>query len=257
MSCEIIGQNVSRETYDKLLAYEALIQKWNPSINLVAKSTLSEVWTRHIIDSAQVYFSAMDEKSSIWTDIGSGGGLPGIVIATLAQGDGQQIGVTMVESDKRKSVFLRTAIRELGLTETRVINERIESAQIRVSDIVTARALCTDDRLARRNPVRMPPAAPFTQIKRESGCKITRANALRPRLCSALLAPPPAPGRMSIASWFTIIDVTYMKMFCMLVEDDGKGDEDNNIIDDFDDEIVWGVGFKSMIGKKWADVLGY
>ena len=141
MSCEIIGQNVSRETYDKLLAYGALIQKWNPSINLVAESTLSDVWTRHIIDSAQVYFSAMDEKSSIWTDIGSGGGLPGIVIATLAQGDGQQIGVTMVESDKRKSVFLRTAIRELGLTETRVINERIESAQIRVSDIVTARAL--------------------------------------------------------------------------------------------------------------------
>ena len=141
MSCEIIGQNVSRETYDKLLAYGALIQKWNPSINLVAKSTLSDVWIRHIIDSAQVYFSAMDEKSSIWTDIGSGGGLPGIVIATLAQGDGQQIGVTMVESDKRKSVFLRTAIRELGLTETRVINERIESAQIRVSDIVTARAL--------------------------------------------------------------------------------------------------------------------
>ena len=51
-------------------------------------------------------------------------------------------------------------------------------------------------------------------------------------------------------------------MFCMLVEDDGKGDEDigdedNNIIGNFNDEIVWGVGFKSLIGKKWADVLGY
>lgn len=46
-------------------------------------------------------------------------------------------------------------------------------------------------------------------------------------------------------------------MFCMLVEDDGKGDEDNNIIDDFDNEIVWGVGFKSLIDKKWADVIGY
>lgn len=46
-------------------------------------------------------------------------------------------------------------------------------------------------------------------------------------------------------------------MFCMLVEDDWKGHEDNNNIDDFDDEIVWGVGFKSLIGKKWADVLGY
>ena len=141
MSDEMFGKNVSRETYDKLRAYEALIRKWNPSINLVAKSTLSDVWNRHIIDSAQVYIAALGEKSSIWTDIGSGGGLPGIVIATLAQGEDQQPNVTMVESDKRKSVFLRTAIRELGLLSAKVINKRIESAQIPISDIVSARAL--------------------------------------------------------------------------------------------------------------------
>ena len=143
MSDELFGQNVSRETYDKLHAYEALIQKWNPSINLVAKSTLSDVWNRHIVDSSQVYFAAAGEQSSIWTDIGSGGGLPGIVIATLAQGDGLQINVTMVESDKRKSVFLRTAIRELGLSNAKVINERIENAQIPISGIVSARALAS------------------------------------------------------------------------------------------------------------------
>ena len=141
MSNELFGQNVSRETYDKLRAYEALIQKWNPSINLVAKSTLSDVWNRHIIDSAQVYFAASDERSSVWTDIGSGGGLPGIVIATLAQGEDRQTNVTLVESDKRKSVFLRTAIRELGLSNAKVTNERMESAQIQMSDIVSARAL--------------------------------------------------------------------------------------------------------------------
>ena len=141
MSNELFRQNVSRETYDKLRAYEALIQKWNPSINLVAKSTLSDVWNRHIIDSAQVYFAASDEPASNWTDIGSGGGLPGIVVATLAQEGGQQTNVTMVESDKRKSVFLRTAIRELGLSSAKVVNERIESAQIPISDIVSARAL--------------------------------------------------------------------------------------------------------------------
>ena len=141
MSDELFGQNVSRETYDKLRAYEALIRKWNPSINLVAKSTLSDVWNRHIIDSAQVYFAASDERSSVWTDIGSGGGLPGVVIATLAQGEDRQTNVTMVESDKRKSVFLRTTIRELGLSNAKVTNERIESAQIQISDIVSARAL--------------------------------------------------------------------------------------------------------------------
>jgi 16S rRNA (guanine527-N7)-methyltransferase len=141
MSDELLEQNVSRETYDKLRAYEALIRKWNPSINLVAKSTLSDVWNRHIIDSAQVYAAASGEKSSIWTDMGSGGGLPGIVIATLTQGEDQQTNVTMVESEKRKSVFLRTAIRELGLSNAEVINERIEGAQISISDIVSARAL--------------------------------------------------------------------------------------------------------------------
>ena len=141
MSNELFGQNVSRETYDKLRAFEALIQKWNPSINLVAKSTLSDVWNRHIIDSTQGYFAALDEKSSIWTDIGSGGGLPCIVVATLAQGEDQQTNITMVESDKRKSVFLRTAIRELGLSSAKVINERIESAKIPISNIVSARAL--------------------------------------------------------------------------------------------------------------------
>ena len=141
MNDELFGQNVSRETYDKLRTYEALIQKWNSSINLVAKSTLTDVWNRHIIDSAQVYFAASNEPSSTWTDIGSGGGLPGIVVATLAQEGGQQTNVTMVESDKRKSVFLRTAIRELGLSSAKVVNERIESAQIPISDIVSARAL--------------------------------------------------------------------------------------------------------------------
>ena len=141
MSDELFGQNVSRETHDKLRAYEALVRKWNPAINLVAKSTLSDVWNRHIIDSAQVYFAASDERSSVWIDIGSGGGLPGIVIATLAQGEDRQTNVTMVESDKRKSVFLRTTIRELGLSNAKVTNERIESAQIQISDIVSARAL--------------------------------------------------------------------------------------------------------------------
>ena len=141
MSDDLFGQNVSRETYHKLRDYESLIQKWSPSINLVSKSTLPDVWNRHIIDSAQVYFAALDERSSTWTDIGSGGGLPGVVVATLALGGGRQTNVTMVESDKRKSVFLRTVIRELGLSGVKVINERIESAQIPISDIVSARAL--------------------------------------------------------------------------------------------------------------------
>ena len=141
MSCEVFGQIVSRETYDKLRDYESLIQKWNPSINLVAKSTLSDIWNRHIVDSAQVYYAASAELSGNCTDIGSGGGLPAIVIAILAQGADKQVQMTMVESDKRKSVFLRTAIRELGLNNANVVNERIENVQIPVSKFISARAL--------------------------------------------------------------------------------------------------------------------
>ena len=141
MSCEVFGQIVSRETYDKLRDYESLIQKWNPSINLIAKSTLSDIWSRHIVDSAQVYYAASAELSGNCTDIGSGGGLPAIVIAILAQGADKQVQMTMVESDKRKSVFLRTAIRELGLNNANVVNERIENVQIPVSKFISARAL--------------------------------------------------------------------------------------------------------------------
>ena len=141
MNCEVFGQIVSRETYDKLRDYESLIQKWNPSINLVAKSTLSDIWSRHIVDSAQVYYAASAELSGNCTDIGSGGGLPAIVIAILAQGADKQVQMTMVESDKRKSVFLRTAIRELGLNNANVVNERIENVQIPVSKFISARAL--------------------------------------------------------------------------------------------------------------------
>ena len=141
MSCEVFGQIVSRETYDKLRDYESLIQKWNPSINLIAKSTLSDIWNRHIVDSAQVYYAASAELSGNCTDIGSGGGLPAIVIAILAQGADKQVQMTMVESDKRKSVFLRTAIRELGLHNANVLNERIENVQMPVSKFISARAL--------------------------------------------------------------------------------------------------------------------
>ena len=63
MTCEVFGQIVSRETYHKLRDYESLIQKWNRSINLVAKSTLSDIWNRHIVDSAQVYYAALAELS--------------------------------------------------------------------------------------------------------------------------------------------------------------------------------------------------
>lgn len=133
------GFNVSRETIDRLNHFEDLVLKWNPRINLVAKSTLNDIWERHITDSVQLYqYAPINAKS--WLDIGSGGGFPGIVMAVMAAGLDRSTVFSLVESDQRKSTFLRTAARELGLKIT-VHSERIEATTPQNADVITARAL--------------------------------------------------------------------------------------------------------------------
>jgi 16S rRNA (guanine527-N7)-methyltransferase len=117
--------------------YEGLIQQWQKAINLVAPSTLKEVWERHILDSAQLW--PIIQNLGLPTriiDLGSGGGLPGLVLAIAGV---EQI--TMVESDARKCVFLREVSRETQLSNVSVINERIEKTSQIKAPIVTARAL--------------------------------------------------------------------------------------------------------------------
>lgn len=92
-----------------------------PKINLISKSTVSEIETRHIWDGAQV-FSA---RTGTWVDLGSGGGLPGVVIAIFAQSNGLNTSVTLIESDQRKAAFLRTCARELNVP-INVVAYRIE-----------------------------------------------------------------------------------------------------------------------------------
>lgn len=133
-----LSLDVSRETLDKLEAFAALIQKWTVKINLISKASVASVWDRHILDSAQIYDLA--PPAGHWVDLGSGGGFPGIVVAILSQGTGGHHDITLVESDQRKSVFLRTAIRELDLN-AKVISERIESIPRLNADILSARAL--------------------------------------------------------------------------------------------------------------------
>ncbi|OWY07651.1 16S rRNA (guanine(527)-N(7))-methyltransferase RsmG [Thioclava sp. F42-5] len=133
--------DVSRETLDKLLAYEVLLKKWNPAINLVAKSTLEDVWSRHFLDSAQI-FAMAPENAQIWADFGAGGGFPGLVIAVLSAEKEPERQVVLVESDLRKSAFLSTVSRELSLN-TRVIAQRIEEIAPLDAGVVSARALAS------------------------------------------------------------------------------------------------------------------
>ncbi|OYX44634.1 MAG: 16S rRNA (guanine(527)-N(7))-methyltransferase RsmG [Rhodobacterales bacterium 32-67-9] len=135
----LAGRNVSRETEDRLTRFELLIKKWNPAINLVARSTLDTLRRRHFLDSAQI-FDLTDTTSGHWADLGSGGGFPGIVIAILAANERPGLKVTLVESDQRKAAFLSTVTRELGLS-VQILSERIEAVPPLAADILSARAL--------------------------------------------------------------------------------------------------------------------
>mgnify|MGYP005847514841 CR=1 FL=1 len=135
----MIVRNVSRETKERLSHYAALLEKWNPRINLVSRTSIAHLRDRHFEDSAQLYALASHHVAH-WADLGSGGGFPGLVIAILAQETGSPARITLVESDARKSAFLRTVIRETGVTAT-VRTERIESTERLAADILSARAL--------------------------------------------------------------------------------------------------------------------
>ena len=130
--------DVSRETFERLEAYVALIEKWNPKINLVSRSSLPEIWDRHIWDSAQIFDIAVE--GSVWADFGSGGGLPGIVLAIFAKELRPDMQFYLVESDQRKCAFLRNVVREIGLN-VKVHAERIEVLDPIGASVISARAL--------------------------------------------------------------------------------------------------------------------
>ncbi|MCV2863282.1 16S rRNA (guanine(527)-N(7))-methyltransferase RsmG [Albidovulum sediminicola] len=132
-------RNVSRETLERLSFYKALLDKWNPAINLVSAATLGQVWTRHFLDSAQI-LDLTRINSGHWADLGSGGGFPGLVLAILAADERPDLKFTLVESDGRKAAFLTTVARELGIVP-RVAAERIENLPALRADVLSARAL--------------------------------------------------------------------------------------------------------------------
>lgn len=142
---KINGQSVSRETQEKLEHFVELFKKWNKTTNLVAPSTLTELWSRHIADSAQIFH--LSPHSQRWVDLGSGGGFPGVVTAIFLS----EIGggwVDLVESNNKKAAFLRIALKETGARGA-VHPVRIEKAPaiLETCDSVSARALAELDLL--------------------------------------------------------------------------------------------------------------
>lgn len=131
--------DVSRETVESLEWFEQLLLRWNPRINLIAKSTETSVWTRHFADSAQLWPLAKSH-SGRWVDLGSGGGFPGLVIAIIARQQAPALETILVESDARKSAFLISVIAGLSLN-ARVLTERAETLDRQQATTISARAL--------------------------------------------------------------------------------------------------------------------
>ena len=135
------GRPVSRETVLLLDLYVERLKTANKAHNLVAESTLDDLWERHILDSAQlVRFEARPGAS--WVDIGSGAGLPGIVIAALVKGP-----VTLVEPRRLRAMFLEETVAASGLSgRVTVQAAKIENVRGRF-DVITARAVAPLGRL--------------------------------------------------------------------------------------------------------------
>ncbi len=139
--------DVSRETVDRLKIYECILRQWQRGTNLVAASTLDQIWHRHFADSAQLLGYASD--ASVWLDLGSGAGFPGLVVAICRtnQEDGC---VHLVESNSRKCAFVHEVVRETGCS-VEIHDARIES-------------LWGDDRLARVDRITARALAPLSGV---------------------------------------------------------------------------------------------
>lgn len=133
---EAIRRPVSREALGKLERYAALLREENGRQNLVSRGTLESLWERHVVDSAQLVRFAPDGAS--WADIGSGAGLPGIVIAVLVDGP-----VTLIEPRRLRADFLVRTVEELGLSD-RVTVAMARAERVRGHfDVITARAVAS------------------------------------------------------------------------------------------------------------------
>ena len=132
--------NVSRETFDRLKAYEASLKEWQNKFNLVSNASLEDAWKRHFKDSVQL-FKYVPERSRILLDFGSGAGFPGMVIAIMAEEKMPNLKVKLIESIKKKTLYLN-AVKDICNVRVQIINDRIENIPSFSADVITSRAMC-------------------------------------------------------------------------------------------------------------------
>ena len=136
---QVARRPVSRETFEKIEAYVALLREESARQNLISASTLDHIWDRHILDSAQLACFEPSPAAS-WLDIGSGAGMPGIVIACLVRGS-----VTLVEPRRLRAEFLHKVVESLQLNAS-VVRSKVERLGGEY-EVITARAVASLARL--------------------------------------------------------------------------------------------------------------
>lgn len=127
--------NVSRETWQRLEDYVSLLLEASKEQNLIAASTVPHIWARHVVDSAQLLLLAKDAGDGSWVDLGSGAGLPALVIACLDQRP-----MLMIETRRKRVDFLNSVIDQLGLDHAKVFAGRVEVAPAMNAAVISARA---------------------------------------------------------------------------------------------------------------------
>ena len=133
--------NVSCETLEKLKTYQELLLEWQKKFNLVSNSSLENVWERHFEDSAQL-FEYIPEDAENLIDFGSGAGFPAMVIAIIANEKTPYLKVTMVESIKKKTLYLNEVAVKTGVN-VEIKNDRIENLPLKKYDVITSRAMAS------------------------------------------------------------------------------------------------------------------
>ena len=123
-----------KSAQERLAAFVDMVADESRRQNLIAASTLAEIWVRHVVDSAQLVARAR-ETGGPWLDIGTGAGFPGMVAALLGRT------VTMIEPRRRRVEFLRSCLEKLDMAGSRVVQGKVEALPIKPFAVVSARAV--------------------------------------------------------------------------------------------------------------------
>lgn len=138
--------DVSRETLDKLKHFEKLVLEWNEKFNLISKKSATDIWCRHILDSAQL-FQFLKPEDKILCDFGSGAGFPAIVLAVMSEEKLPDLKLNLIESITKKTTFLKSVKEELSLQNVTIVCDRIENLKMKNIDIISSRAMASLDKL--------------------------------------------------------------------------------------------------------------